>query len=38
MEAAARVCLPEPSLYNPGAPFNWRLDAREAGDWLLPGT
>lgn len=38
MEAAARVCLPEPSLYSPGAPFSRRLDAREAGGWLLPGA
>lgn len=38
MEAAARVCLPEPSLYSPEAPFCRRLDAREAGGWLLPGA
>lgn len=38
MEAAARVCLPEPSPCSPGAPFSRRLDAREAGGWLLPGA
>lgn len=38
MEAAARVCLPEPSLSSPGAPSCRRLDAREAGGWLLPGA
>lgn len=38
MEAAARVCLPEPSLSSPGAPCSRRLDAREAGGWLLPGA
>lgn len=30
MEAAARVCLPEPSLCSPRAPSCLRLDAREA--------
>lgn len=35
MEAAARVCLPEPSLYSPRAPSCRRPDAREAGGWLV---
>jgi len=38
MEAAARVCLPEPSLCSPRAPFCRRPDACEAGGWLVPGT
>lgn len=38
MEAAARVCLPEPSLCSPRAPSCRRPDAREAGDWLVPGA
>lgn len=38
MEAAARVCLPEPSLCSPRAPFCRRPDAREAGGWLVPGA
>lgn len=37
-EAAARVCLPEPSLCSPRAPSCRRLDAREAGGWLLRGA
>lgn len=38
MEAAARVCLPEPSLCSPRAPSCRRPDAREAGGWLVPGA
>lgn len=38
MEAVARVCLPEPSLYSPRAPSCRRPDAREAGGWLVWGS
>lgn len=38
MEAAARVCLPEPSLCSLRAPSCRRPDAREAGGWLVPGN
>lgn len=38
MEAAARVCLPEPSLCSPRAPSCRRPDARKAGGWLVLGA
>lgn len=38
MEAAARVCLPEPSLCSPRAHSCCRLDAREAEGCVFRGA